>query len=74
MLSENAIDATVCKMTRTTQELTRGTSLERREDIESQPMTLQNVAHKNPCGLALNYTNILDDPLNEGATDRIAKN
>ena len=74
MLSENAIDATVCKMTRTTQELTRGTSLERREDIESQPMTLQHVAHKNPCGLALNYTNILDDPLNEGATDRITKN
>ena len=48
--------------------------LEKQKDIESQPMTLQHVAHKNPCGLALNYTNILDDPLNEGATDRITKN
>ena len=63
-----------CETTRTTQELTRGTFLEKQEDTESQRMTLQHVAHKNPCGLALNYANILDDPLNEGATDRIAKN
>ena len=48
--------------------------LEKQKDTESQPMTLQHVAHKDPCGLAINYANILDDPLNEGATDRIAKN
>ena len=28
----------------------------------------------NHCGLALNSVNILDDPLNEGATDGIAEN
>ena len=61
-------------MTRTTQELTHGIFLEKQKDTESQPMTLQHVAHKDPYGLALNYANILDDPLNEGATDRISKN
>ena len=37
-------------------------------------MTLRHMVHRNNSGLALNYVNILDDPLNEGATDGIAEN
>ena len=41
---------------------------------EGQPVILQHVAHRDLCKQAVNYIDILDDPLNEGATDGIAKN
>ena len=40
---------------------------------EGQPVILQHVAHRDLCKQAVNYIDILDDPLNEGAIDRIAK-
>ena len=41
---------------------------------EGQPVILQHVAHRDLCKQAVNYIDILDDPLNEGVTDGIAKN
>ena len=74
MLSENSIDAVMWNDAHHSRIDAWHFFLEKQKDTESQPMTLQHVAHKDPYGLALNYANILDDPLNEGATDRIAKN
>ena len=74
MLSVNSIDAAMRNDTHHSGIDAWHFLLEKQKDTESQPMTLQHVAHKDPCGLVLNYANILDDPLNEGATDRIAKN
>ena len=64
----------VSETTHTTQKVTRGFFLEDELNSESQPMTLLHVAHGNPCKWVLNYINVLDDPLNEGATDRMARN
>ena len=41
---------------------------------EGQPVILQHMAHRDPCKKVVNYIDILDDPLNEGATDGIATN
>ena len=41
---------------------------------EGQPVILQHVAHRDPCKQAVNYIDILDDPLNERAIDGIARN
>ena len=41
---------------------------------EGQLVILQHVAYRDPCKQAVNYIDILDDPLNEGATDGIAEN
>ena len=48
--------------------------LEDEMDTVGQPMILRHVARKDPCEWALNYVYILDDLLNEGATDRIPRN
>ena len=41
---------------------------------EGQPVILQHVAHIDPCKQAVSYIDVLDDPLNEGATNGIATN
>ena len=75
MLLENAIDATVLVKRRAPLKSWRvGFPLEDEMYTEGQPMILQHVAHIDPCKWALNYVDILDNPLNEGATDRIARN
>ena len=71
----NAIDATVSVKQRTPLRNWSVTfPLEHEINTESQPMILRHVAHRDPCKWALNYVNILDGPLNEGATNRIVRN
>ena len=75
MLLENAIEATVSVKRCTPIRSWRvAFPLEDEMSTKGQPMILRHVAHRDPCKWALNYVNILDDPLNEGATNRIVRN